>query len=319
VIGRWPNFLVVGAARSGTTALYTFLARHPEIFAAQLKEPHFFAFPGARPQFTGPGDDEMINRRAVTDPDAYRQLFAGVGSQTAIGEASVSYLYYADAPRNIRRMLGDARIIAILRDPVERAFSNFQFMRAAAREPLSSFAHALDAEDERIRRGWHHIWHYRNLGYYGRQLSRYYGEFPRECLHVLLYEDFTAHPDRVLRDVFRFLGVREVAVDTAQAINVSGRPRSRALARLLVRSTPLKRVLLAAVPDTVRVRVVTGLRRHLLVRDAIPPDAAERLRHAYRDDVSALQDLIQRDLAHWLAPARRDAARTAAPAPGGAE
>jgi hypothetical protein len=203
----------------------------------------------------------------------------------------------------------------MLRDPADRAFSNFQYMRATAREPLASFEQALDAEEERIRSGWQHIWHYRNLGYYGRQLSRYYAEFPRHCLHIVLYEDFKARPDQVLRDAFQFLGVRpDVAVDTAQEINVSGRPRSRALARLLVRSTPFKRALLTAVPEAVRLRVVTGLRRRLLVREAIPPGAEMRLRHAYREDILALQDLIGCDLGHWLVPAGRDTARAGAAA-----
>ncbi len=314
MIGRWPNFLVVGAARSGTTALFTFLAKHPEVFAAPHKEPHFFAFPGRSLHFTGPGDDETINRRAVTDLRAYLKLFAGVGSETAVGEASVSYLYYDEAPRNIRRFLGDARIIAVLRQPAERAFSNFQYLRATAREPLATFEQALDAEDERIRSGWHHIWHYRNLGYYGRQLSRYYRDFPRECLHVVLYDDFKARPDQVLRGAFQFLGVRpEVAIDTTQEVNVSGRPRSRSLARLLLRSTRFKRAILTVVPDAVRLPLVTGLRRSLLVREAMPPGAETRLRHTYRDDILALQDLIGRDLRHWLAPAGPDAVLAGAP------
>jgi hypothetical protein len=298
--GRWPNFLIVGAARSGTTALFSFLTQHPEIFTPALKEPHYFAFPGRVLDFKGPGDAETINRRAVTSEAAYKALFAGVTTEKAVGEASVSSLYYEEAPRNIARVVPEARVVVLLRDPVERAFSNFQYMQATAREPLDSFEAALDDEEERIRKGWHHIWHYRNLGFYHRQLSRFYAELAAERIHVILYEDFRANPEAVVEGVLRFLGVDPtIRLKADREVNISGRPRSKALARFLVRSTPLKRILLAAVPTRARTWLVTGLRKRLLSRERISPRDAERLREIYRDDIESLQGLIGRDVSAW--------------------
>jgi hypothetical protein len=236
----------------------------------------------------------------VTNDAAYKALFAGATTEKAIGEASVSSLYYEEAPRNIACAVPEARVVVLLRDPVERAFSNFQYMQASAREPLDSFAAALDEEDDRIRRGWHHIWHYRNLGFYHQQLSRFYEEFAGARIHVILYEDFRADPVGVFKGVLRFLGVDStIPLKVDREVNISGRPRSKALARFLVRSTPLKRILLAAVPTGARTWLVAGLRKRLLSRERIPHQAAARLREIYRDDLESLQGLIGRDLSGW--------------------
>jgi hypothetical protein len=300
---RWPTFLIVGAARSGTTALYTFLGRHPGIFAPRLKEPQFFAFRGQTLSFRGPGDDETINRRGVTDEATYRALFAGARPDQQVGEASVSSLYYPQAPLEIGRCIPDARIVVILRDPVERAFSNYQYMLATVREPASTFSEALAQEEERVRGGWQHIWHYRRLGYYHTQLKRFYEVFRREQIHVLLHEDLLDNPRETLGSLCAFLGLTPMAsIDTARPINVSGRPRSPALARFLVRSSPLKRAVLALVPTTVRVRLVGTLRTNLLQRETIPAAVAAELRREYRPEIVALENLIERDLGSWLSP-----------------
>jgi len=297
---RWPNFLVIGAARSGTSALHYFLGQHPEIFTTERKEPHFFAFVGQQLNFQGPQDDQTINRLSVTDQKAYQQLFANVRQEKAIGESSVSYLYYEQAPRNIRRLAGDVKLIVILRDPVERAFSNFQLMRGTLREPLADFAQALAEEEQRIAKHWHHIWHYRHLGYYARQLTRYYQEFDKHHIHPVLFDEFRLHPQQVLKEIFLFLEVDPgVTIRTDIEINRSGSPRSRTLAKLAVRSTPLKRALLSVLPNVMRTRLVSDLRRRMLVREVIDPHIASFLRGEYRQDLERLERLIERDLTAW--------------------
>ena len=305
--GRWPNFLIIGAARSGTSALHYFLGRHPEIFTTERKEPHFFAFVGQQLHFQGPRDDQTINRLAVTDQEAYQQLFAGARHEKAIGESSVSYLYYEQAPLNIRRLAGEIKIIVILRDPVERAFSNFQYMRGTLREPLTNFAQALAEEEKRIARQWHHIWHYRHLGYYARQLARYYREFEERLIHPVLFNEFRSHPRQVLREIFTFLEVDpSVEIRTDMEINISGRPKSRVLAKLAVQSTPFKRALLSVLPNTIRTRVVADLRRRVLVQETIDPRTAVFLRQEYQQDLEHLERLISRDLTAWrTAPSSR--------------
>ena len=140
-----PNFLVIGAAKSGTTALYHTLKQHPQIFMSPVKEPHFFAFEGERPVYCGPGDRELFNPRVVFRLEDYVRLFDGLRAQTAVGEASVQYLMRSDAAAaRIRQHIPRAKLIAILRQPADRAYSHYIMLRSQGLERLS-FTQALAA------------------------------------------------------------------------------------------------------------------------------------------------------------------------------
>jgi hypothetical protein len=302
VTGRWPDFLVIGAARSGTSALHRWLGGHPQLFTTAIKEPHFFAFAGGeRPAFQGPGDAETINRVAVTEPDRYRALFAKARTGQRAGESSTSYLYYGQTLGNIQRWLGAVDVVAVLRDPVERAYSAYLYMRAQGREPIADFAAALALDEERIAAGWQHIWHYRHLGYYYRQLSPFFEELGQQRVHVVVYDDLRARPRQTLAGILAFLGVDPSrGPSRLAAVNVSGLPRGR-LAPWLVRSTPWKRRLLSLVPSTLASTAETALRRLALAPVSAPAAATAReLREGFAEDVANLSTLLCRDLSAWL-------------------
>src|SRR5688572_7713518 len=120
-----PNFLIIGAAKAGTTSLYSYLNQHPQIFMSPVKEPNFFALEGEKLNFRGPGDAQVINRYSITQLESYRAHFKGITQETCIGEASTLYLDHPKAVERIQHYTPKARLITILRDPVERAFSNF--------------------------------------------------------------------------------------------------------------------------------------------------------------------------------------------------
>ena len=172
-----PNFLVIGAAKSGTTSLYHYLGQHPQVYVSPVKEPNFFALEGEKPDFRAPGSEERINSWSVTDVEAYRALFEGAGEEEALGEASAMYLYSEKAPGRIRHHLPNTKLVAVLRDPVERAYSSFLHLKRNGREPLDDFVEALEAEERRIRDNWEWIWHYKNMGFYHEQLRRYHEAF----------------------------------------------------------------------------------------------------------------------------------------------
>lgn len=302
---RWPNFFVVGAARSGTTALFHLLRQHPDIFLPHQKEPHYFALAGRPAAFRGPGANRGINRKAVADTEAYLRLFAGVRSERAVGEASVSYLYYRGVAERIRDLLGTVKILVVLRDPAERAFSNFQFLRSVAREPLDSFRDGLEAEDERRRDGWEHIWFYRGLGLYHRQLARFVRVFGRDHIHAMRYEALRSDPVGVVQEAFRFLGVDpSVRVAADFEVNVSGEPRSHGLASLLLRPSWLIRILRPVVPRPIRLPLETAVRKRLLRSASLPDGIAAELRDSFRADLGRLEALLGWDLSTWSADRR---------------
>jgi sulfotransferase family protein len=298
-----PSFLVVGAAKAGTTALYQWLRQHPDVYVTPTKETNFFALESQRADFAGPGDDVAINRFSLTNLDDYRRQFDGVGPERAVGEVCPLYLYSPRAAERIRHHVPDAKLVAILRDPIERAYSNFLHQRRDGREPLAGFADALAAEPERIAANWEWFWHYRQVGLYGEQLARFEGELRDGRMRVYLHDDLEQDPASLLRDLLGFLGVDDSFVPTAfTRVNRSAPPRSAALHEHLVRQTRARRLARRLLPRRARRRV----RRRLLelnlddARRTIAPEVRQTLADFYREDVARLQNLIGRDLSDWL-------------------
>jgi hypothetical protein len=228
-----PNFLVIGAPKAGTTSLYHYLRQHPQVYMSPVKEPKFFAFEAAKPSSSRRKRDRVRTSHLITDIEEYRVLFAGVSDEKAIGEASPQYLYVSGAAGRIRRYLPEARLMAVLRNPVDRAYSHHLHLVREGFERLS-FSEALKKEEERIRDNWPMMWHYKNRGFYHEQLTRYYELFEAEQIRVYLYEDLKEDPVGMMRSIFRFLGVDDAFVpDTSLIHNASGIPKSRALHTLV--------------------------------------------------------------------------------------
>src|SRR5213596_607708 len=143
----------------------------------------------------------------VSSLDRYQALFDGVRTEKVVGEASTWYIYDERAPRRIRHHVPDVKLVAILRNPIDRAYSAFTMMMRDGRETAASFPRALAAEDERVRAGWELLWHYRGMGFYHAQLRRYHDTFEASQMRVVLYDDFVSRPAEVVRDLFGFLGV----------------------------------------------------------------------------------------------------------------
>lgn len=292
-----PDFLVIGAQKAGTTALYHFLAQHPQLFLPTLKEPHHFSHVGTAGTPSGPGRDATI----VRDRDAYERLFARAATGQRRGEASPSYLYVPRAADAIRERVPYVRMIAVLRQPVDRAYSNYLHAMRNGREDAPSFEEALEHESQRIRDGWGPLWHYLAKGRYAEQIERYHARFDPEQLLILLYEDLQREPVVSVQRVFHHVGVDDTYVpDVAEVHNASRVPRG-AVARTLARSY-------AALPGGLRERLLPPRLRHA-VRDRVLA-RPERLDPAVRvhlteahfgDDLVRLEALLQRDLSAWHA------------------
>lgn len=297
---RMPTFLLIGAAKSGTTSLYEYLGEHPDVFTSPLKEPNFFAFEGQTVNFQGPGD-QRCNTLSVTHLSVYEQLFEATGNAIACGEASPSYLHYPDAPHRIRRHIPDVRLIAILRNPVERAYSNYLMMRLSGREPYTDFASALEREAQRVEAGWSYFWRYKQLGFYHEQLSRYYECFDDDQILILLYDDLVENPRRVVSKAFRFLNVDDrFTPNISVHHNPSGIPRFRWIRSIMQEGSPLRLAARHLLPSTLRTALGGSIHRWNLKRPPMSLTTRQMLVELYRDDVLQLQDLIQRNLTHWL-------------------
>ena len=296
-----PNFLVIGAGKSGTTSLYNYLKQHPQIYMSPVKEPRFFALEGKGIDFNGPGDKKALGS-SITDIEAYHRLFDGVTDETAVGEASPLYLYSSRAPGRIANHVPGAKLIAVLRDPAERAYSGFLHLVRDGLEPLDNFARALEEEEARIESNYAPHWHYKAGGFYYTQLSRYLERFDRDSIRVYLYEDLKADPLGVVRDIFGFLSVEKRFVpDISLRHNAGGVPRDKRLHAFLTGSSPLRAALKPLIPAGVRRNLSSNLKkRNLQEPPPLTPEVRQKLIEAYREDILKLQSLLRRDLSNWL-------------------
>jgi hypothetical protein len=307
-----PNFLILGTAKAGTSSLYTYLKQHPDVYLSPTTELNFFAHEGGDLNFRGPGDCEyMWGDSLVATYEDYCKQFAGVNQETAVGEVSTHNLYSSQAPALIKRYIPNARMIAILRNPVDRALSAFSHMVRDEREEANDFGEALAREPARIGDNWEPLWHYKSMGFYGAQLNRYFEIFERNQIRVYIYDDFLAHPLMVIRDILAFIGVDpEFVPDMSEKINVSVMPQNRRLQKMMMGKSVIRSMLRGLAPANARSRIRSFILRHNVKRERtrMDPDIRRELTHAFRDDIELLQRLLDRDLSHWLVGTENESA-----------
>jgi hypothetical protein len=292
-----PSFVIIGAAKAGTTALYWYLSDHPQVFMSPVKETNYFAF--------GLGDDGKplygdpdLHRFPVQTSAAYEELFSGAGEALAVGEASPIYLECPQSAARIREALPTARIICGLREPVDRAYSDYlMFLRTRGRrlDPDRDLTAASDwARPDS---------HWMQISRYHEALSRYFDLFPREQIHVFLFEDLRADSLGCVRDIYRSVGVYPgFAPDLETPHNVGGMPSSRTLEKVFTSGSVRK-----AVEPWIPQRAADVARRlrtkNLKKAPPLPKELKAELSRHFRDDIGKTSELIRRNLDHWLRPA----------------
>ncbi|MEM9216742.1 MAG: sulfotransferase [Cyanobacteria bacterium P01_F01_bin.150] len=296
-----PNFLIIGAMKAGTTSLYRYIKQHPQVFMSPVKEPNFFALEG-----------EVLDdpRVTVTDLKAYTALFESVTDEVAIGEASVRYLYSEKAAKRIHHHIPDAKLLVVLRNPVERAFSAYVYQFSRGSDLLPQFSEALQAEPERIAKDFDCWWHYKAMGFYHAQLQPYYRYFSPQQIKICLHEDLCEQSNSMLAEIFQFLQVDpSFQPNTAQQHNTTRVPQNQFIHNFLTKPHPIKEVFKPLFSSDLRYKIVKGLRQKNLTaasnvdpakRPVLTPSVRQRLISDYREDILQLQDLLQRDLSHWL-------------------
>ncbi|TWT97619.1 Sulfotransferase domain protein [Botrimarina colliarenosi] len=297
---RSPNFFLVGAAKSGTTALAKHLAGHPDVFVSKPKEPNYYAFhEGERPSCKGPIDEkrlyDVLLKYSVTEKRAYQSLFADAGEATAVGEASVRYLYEPFTAARIASDHPDARVLIILRDPVERMHSHYHMNLHKGVEPLA-FERALKAEDDRVAAGWGWDWHYRRVGMYAEQVRRFVNQFGEDQVLTVFHRDLAGEPLAVWRLVCEHLRVSaEFTPEFQQKVLVGRTPRSRLLKRLVWDDGFVKSMARALVPSALRDCVAKRVNAANVGRvTPLTVDAKNRLSRLFSEDKRELEEVLGR-------------------------
>jgi hypothetical protein len=266
-----PNFFIAGTMRSGTTSLTRYLDVHPEVFIAPQKEIHFF---------------DLNYSKGL---DWYRRNFSTAEKEHAIGDATPSYMYLEDAVARMAQAVPDGRLIALLRHPVDRAYSHYWLRRSLGVEKVD-FLDAVRAEPKRLALGDpRRECPYLDMSRYVHQLRRLSRYFPRESVHVVIFEELKQNPEIVYRDVCRFLGVDEsfVPPNLGQVVNASVSYRWLALQRMRHKvPRPMWRVL---------GRLNTRRGSYPPLNPALRTELSQR----FVEDNSELEAWLGRDLSIW--------------------
>ena len=305
-----PDALLVGAPKAGTSALHAALAQHPQIYASPVKEPKYFmCWDAPPPAYRGPGDAHS-NQEWIWRREDYAALFCRAPDDAVRLESTPFYLSAPSARRRIAEELPVAKLIVIVRDPIDRAYSNWMHLWVDGLEPISDFEEAWHAEDSRVRAGWAPFWHYRRLGRYGEQLTDLLNRVERERVLVLRYWQLVSWPNETLNRVARFLGIAEDQITTIPPDN------ARPFVEPGVRASVLGRVIRAgaAAGSYLPPRLWRQANKPLasLLQRGTPterPKLAAEQRKAllgdFADDISLLEQTLGESFEDWRSVAGR--------------
>ena len=291
-----PNLLIVGAAKSGTTSLHNYLNQHVDVFMCNPKEPHFLI-----------NNEIGIDRIpiGVTKQDEYENLFLEGSELKYRGESSVMYLMYPEiATKNIKKYLReDTRIIIMLRNPVERAYSGYQHVkRYNVKEDLTDFKTAWEISEERyfINKSMTPASRYKELGLYYKQVKYFMEEF--QNLHIIIYEDYKSDFQSEINKVFDFLGIERIDINSEEKHMVGGwQWENDSMKKLMMKQNPIKSLFKFLLPfESLRKNIRKNIqKKNTIVVPSISDEDEQMLKQFYHEDVRKLSDLLGRDLNHW--------------------
>ncbi len=273
---KLPNFLIVGVPKAGTTSVYYWLNQHPQVYMSPIKEPHYFS--------------QIGNEDHINSWDNYVKLFSGASTKhLSVGEASTSYFYfYKEAIPLIKKRLDNPKIIVILRNPVDRAWSHYMMQKKYGWIKQEDF---FSKDLAYLKSSWGIKRPHIELGFYSDALRAYLNSFAK--VKVMFYDDLKHRPHDFVKELYEFLGVDSSFIPNFEVRNVSGEPRNRLIGFLL--SNSLSQKLIPHIPYVIK----APFRKILLKKEVIPSEVKKRLLDIYLEDIEKVEKLLGVNLERW--------------------
>jgi len=298
-----PNFFIVGAPKCGTTAMNVYLQEHPEIFMPKPEPPDYV---GKELHYFG---SDLTRTAQPLSYENYLSYFSSATSEKAIGEASVWYLYSKLAAKEIYEFCHEAKIIVMLRNPVDLLYSLHSQFLYTGNENLKSFKKALKAESSRkqgknIPSSWHirEGLYYREVIKFSEQIERYFRLFGQKNVNVIIYEDFANNTESIYRNTLEFLEVNSNFSTNFERVNPNKKVRSKKLTNFLMLPPQSVRLISRVIPKNIRQRLMKKLKQYNTVYTTRPLMESElyiSLQKEQLPEIEKLSILLDRDLTHW--------------------
>jgi hypothetical protein len=295
-----PNFFIVGAPKSGTTSLYDYLKKHPNVFFPK-KEICFFS-------------NDLTMRTPHLRESVYLSYYIDARDRKAVGDGFVYHLLSHISAQEIKSFNPDAKIIMMLRNPAQMVYSLHSQLFYNGDEPIESFEKALDAESSRKAGSLIPEYHkcpleslyYSEVAKYSEQLMRYKTVFAKDKILVILFDDFRFNPELEYRKVLKFLELEEIMPDTFEVVNANKTTKSRAFLQFLINPPDfLKAIAKALFPHHTKRREwlienLWNLNTRYKPRNPLTKELKQRLIDIYKEDIEKLGKILNRDLSEWL-------------------
>ena len=290
---RKLDFAIIGVQKAGTTSFFNYVGQHPQVYMPRFKEMQFFVF-----------DEEYARGESALDP-----YFKDIGQQPLVGFAHVHMIYFPEVARRLHQRNPDMKILAVLRNPIDRAWSAYWFARERGTEKLP-FEETMALEDQRATGTYQEQSQltYLRHGHYAEQLQAYADVFGKDRLFVVLNDDLSKNPEPIVRDAIAWLGAdpTQGAFDFERH-NVASWPRFQRLNRILAdESLPIKRIIRRVVPTGPRLVFRSYVTDRLIQWNLKPwkypkmePETRDKLRAYFAPHNARLGEFLERDLGHW--------------------
>ncbi|RLD27263.1 MAG: hypothetical protein DRI75_09955 [Bacteroidetes bacterium] len=299
------NLFIVGAAKSGTTSLYNYLNQHPDVYFPNVKEPNYYAAIESEDSlvYKKPKENVFYHNKIIKDQDNYFSLYKNSYKYKIIGDASPSYLWDTNSSQKIYSDFPESKILIILRNPINRAFSHYLMNIKSGVEKEDDFFKALKRDENTHPKVWGDgkVMLYKELGMYYPQVNSYYDVFDKENIKVIIYEEFFEDTKKGMSSVLEFLEISDFnknEVDFDKVYNVYKSPNGK-LSKTLLRHRTKFNFIRRFTPN----RLKYFLQNKILFKNSSKPkmgnEAYSYLLRAFQQDIMNLEGLLNRDLDGW--------------------
>lgn len=297
------NLFIVGAAKSGTTSLYNYLAQHPDVFFPNVKEPNFYADAEAHnpSAYVKPKKGKFYHNKIIKDPAVYFSLFEEVKNQAVVADSSPSYLWDKKTAARIYKDFPEAKIVMLLRNPVQRAFSQFLMDLKDGNQTEENFKQALlnDANTQPKTWGIAHL--YTEIGLYHDQVKQYLDTFGNQQVKVVIYEDFIKDTAKHLKDICTFLNIDTsyiATIDYNKVYNPYVVPKGK-LSKFILTYKNKFGLLKLLVPKFIKEYLNNEMLFKQEKKPKMQPSDKAYLNSVFAPDILKLEHLLQKDIKHW--------------------